>query len=582
MLDRVSVTVARGEVVSLVGPSGSGKSTLLRVIAGLHEPDNGSVSCDGEPLDGVAAHRRRFGFVFQDEQLFPHRDVAGNVAFGLRMTGTPKAAATRRVTELLDLVRLPGFASRRVGDLSGGEAKRVALARALAPAPRLLLLDEPLTGLDGALHDQLAIDLRAVLMRPARPRSSSRTTSRRRARWRTASSRSANCPPRPRSGSSTSLRPTRTICDGACSRRHPEQRRELRAGRPARNLPRRRTARWTRSSAPRRGRSSRGRGSRGRPPSASAAWPSISNCRAPAAAWRSSTKACAVPRRCRSPSCGRPLGHRARLLRAVRVRRRRRGVRGRNHRPRPPHGDPADLRRVAASAAAAHTWGRARRSPAPEAHAPTCCAVMRRRSITNPWRPVRRRAGDEAWIGPTAIGFRDNLDLAERYLTSAADGCRRLARRLDLEADAAVISRRRPHLNQRRDGVLSGLSGVRPRRSAPSRPESAAGTDRARSHPDHRRPGRDGNDARSTPRYGPSATGPSGCGPSRRAPRWRIVDRSSRATATSTGALVTDASVTRMELERDPLDPLGGDTTVDPYLRGRRSRRCYGTAIRAS
>ncbi|MGD9703493.1 MAG: GNAT family N-acetyltransferase [Acidimicrobiia bacterium] len=163
VLDRVSLTVGRGEIVALVGPSGSGKSTLLRVIAGLHEPDVGSVSCEGEALDGVAAHRRRFGFVFQDEQLFPHRDVAGNIAFGLRMMRTPKAAARQRVTELLELVRLPGFEHRRVVDLSGGEAKRVALARALAPAPRLLLLDEPLTGLDGALHDQLATDLRAVL-----------------------------------------------------------------------------------------------------------------------------------------------------------------------------------------------------------------------------------------------------------------------------------------------------------------------------------------------------------------------------------------------------------------------------------
>lgn len=163
VLDHLSLDVARHEVVALVGPSGSGKSTLLRIVAGLHVPDAGSVWCDGELLDAVAPHRRRFGFVFQDEQLFPNRDVAGNIGFGPRMAGASRAAIAARVTELLELVRLPGFGQRRVTELSGGEAKRVALARALAPSPRLLLLDEPLTGLDGALHDQLAVDLRAVL-----------------------------------------------------------------------------------------------------------------------------------------------------------------------------------------------------------------------------------------------------------------------------------------------------------------------------------------------------------------------------------------------------------------------------------
>jgi thiamine transport system ATP-binding protein len=163
VLDRVSLAVDQGEIVALVGPSGSGKSTLLRVIAGLHVPDAGSVWCEGVLLDEVPAHRRRFGFVFQDEQLFPHRDVAGNVGFGLRLARVSREDLHRRVTELLALVHLPGFERRKVPDLSGGEAKRVALARALAPAPRLLLLDEPLTGLDGALHDQLAEDLRAVL-----------------------------------------------------------------------------------------------------------------------------------------------------------------------------------------------------------------------------------------------------------------------------------------------------------------------------------------------------------------------------------------------------------------------------------
>lgn len=163
VLDHVSLDVERREVVALVGPSGSGKSTLLRVIAGLHVPDSGSIRCEGQLLDEVPPHRRRFGFVFQDEQLFPHRDVAGNVGFGPRMAGGSKVDIAARVAELLDLVHLPGFEKRRVTELSGGEAKRVALARALAPSPRLLLLDEPLTGLDGALHDQLATDLRSLL-----------------------------------------------------------------------------------------------------------------------------------------------------------------------------------------------------------------------------------------------------------------------------------------------------------------------------------------------------------------------------------------------------------------------------------
>jgi len=163
VLDGASLDVSRGEIVALVGPSGSGKSTLLRVVAGLHDADAGHVAWAGELLDGVPAHRRRFGFVFQDEQLFPHRDVAGNIGFGLKMARTPAAAVRARVDELLALVQLPGFGRRRIGELSGGEAKRIALARALAPSPRLLLLDEPLTGLDGELHDRLAADLRRVL-----------------------------------------------------------------------------------------------------------------------------------------------------------------------------------------------------------------------------------------------------------------------------------------------------------------------------------------------------------------------------------------------------------------------------------
>jgi thiamine transport system ATP-binding protein len=165
VLDHVSFEVATGEVVALLGPSGSGKTTLLRVIAGLQQPDRGTVSIDGRSFDGVAAHRRNIGLVFQDEQLFPHLDVRGNVAFGLRMAGRSRHEQAARVDELLALVGLPGFGDRRVTSLSGGEAKRVALARSLAPAPAVLLLDEPLTGLDPDLHDRLATDLAALLRR---------------------------------------------------------------------------------------------------------------------------------------------------------------------------------------------------------------------------------------------------------------------------------------------------------------------------------------------------------------------------------------------------------------------------------
>ena len=157
--------VAEGEIVALLGPSGSGKSTLLRVIAGIVRPDVGNVRLDGVDVTDVMTHRRGVGMVFQDEQLFPHRDVGGNVGFGLEMAGVDRAERRHRVDELLALVDLAGFAHRPVADLSGGEAKRVALARSLAPRPRVLLLDEPLTGLDAALHDRLAVDVAAILRR---------------------------------------------------------------------------------------------------------------------------------------------------------------------------------------------------------------------------------------------------------------------------------------------------------------------------------------------------------------------------------------------------------------------------------
>ncbi len=166
VLDRVSLHADRAEIVALQGPSGSGKSTLLRVIAGLLQPDAGTVRLDGRDITTTPVHRRSIGLVFQDDQLFPHRDVAGNVEFGLRMSHPGRAHRTersRRVDDVLELVGLQGFGSRSVTSLSGGEAKRVALARSLAPAPPVLLLDEPLTGLDHELHDRLADDLARVL-----------------------------------------------------------------------------------------------------------------------------------------------------------------------------------------------------------------------------------------------------------------------------------------------------------------------------------------------------------------------------------------------------------------------------------
>jgi len=158
-LDGVTLEVADGEVVTVLGPSGSGKSTLLRVIAGLQQPDSGRVLLDGEDLSSVPPHRRGIGLVFQDHALFHHRDVAGNVAFGLRMRGDPKNEVENRVQALLDLVGLAGLERRSVATLSGGEQQRVALARALAPEPRVLLLDEPLGSLDRRLRDRLLEDL---------------------------------------------------------------------------------------------------------------------------------------------------------------------------------------------------------------------------------------------------------------------------------------------------------------------------------------------------------------------------------------------------------------------------------------
>ncbi|MET8287294.1 ABC transporter ATP-binding protein [Streptomyces sp. NPDC005132] len=162
VLDAVDLEVAEHEIVCVLGPSGSGKSTLLRAVAGLQPLDAGRVLLTGHDQAGVPAHRRGVGLMFQDHQLFPQRDVGGNVAFGLRMHGASKEQQRLRVGELLDLVGLPGAAPRAVATLSGGEQQRVALARALAPRPRLLMLDEPLGQLDRSLRERLVVELRQL------------------------------------------------------------------------------------------------------------------------------------------------------------------------------------------------------------------------------------------------------------------------------------------------------------------------------------------------------------------------------------------------------------------------------------
>lgn len=158
-----SFEAQRGEVVALTGPSGCGKSTLLRAISGLEPLAAGSIEWDGHNLEAVPPHQRGFGLMFQDGQLFAHMNVAKNVAYGLSSKVLSKAERHERVAELLELVGLPGSGGRAVTELSGGERQRIALARALAPRPRLLLLDEPLSALDRQLRERLASELATLL-----------------------------------------------------------------------------------------------------------------------------------------------------------------------------------------------------------------------------------------------------------------------------------------------------------------------------------------------------------------------------------------------------------------------------------
>ena len=162
-VDGVSFSAEPGELLCLLGPSGCGKTTLLRRLAGLDEPDAGTITFEDRSINNLAPQQRGFGLMFQDLALFPHMDVFGNVAFGLRMQKLPAVQVQSRVQELLDLVEMGGYAQRKVHELSGGERQRVALARSLAPAPKLLMLDEPLGSLDRALRESLQSQVRRIL-----------------------------------------------------------------------------------------------------------------------------------------------------------------------------------------------------------------------------------------------------------------------------------------------------------------------------------------------------------------------------------------------------------------------------------
>lgn len=161
-LDDVSFTIHENEFFTLLGPSGCGKTTLLRMIAGFESPTEGSIALFGSPIDTLPPHKRRVNTVFQSYALFPHMTLAQNVAFGLENLGWAKARREARVAQMLEMVHMAPFAGRKPAQLSGGQRQRIALARALAPEPRVLLLDEPLSALDLKLRQAMRNELRTL------------------------------------------------------------------------------------------------------------------------------------------------------------------------------------------------------------------------------------------------------------------------------------------------------------------------------------------------------------------------------------------------------------------------------------
>jgi ABC-type Fe3+/spermidine/putrescine transport system ATPase subunit len=164
-VDDVSFEVTEGEFLTLLGPSGCGKTTTLRMIAGFETATSGRILLDDRDLTRLPPQQRGIGMVFQNYALFPHLDVFENVAFGLRATGVARGDIRKRVTESLELVGLADLSKRRVQDLSGGQQQRIAVARAIAPQPRLILLDEPLSNLDATMRERTRTELRALLKR---------------------------------------------------------------------------------------------------------------------------------------------------------------------------------------------------------------------------------------------------------------------------------------------------------------------------------------------------------------------------------------------------------------------------------
>ena len=161
-VDSIDLEVESGEFFTLLGPSGSGKTTTLRMIAGFEEPDQGHVELAGKNVAGLAPYDREVNTVFQDYALFPHMTVGENIEYGMRVTRVGGEERRKRSAEALDTVRLSGYQDRRPGQLSGGQQRRVALARAIVNRPRVLLLDEPLGALDLKLREQMQVELKSI------------------------------------------------------------------------------------------------------------------------------------------------------------------------------------------------------------------------------------------------------------------------------------------------------------------------------------------------------------------------------------------------------------------------------------